>query len=549
VSVELLLNEFARLSDGPDAIGHLRRFVLDLAVRGKLTLQDPQDEPAVQLLRRIESTLHASPAKGRRRANASEEFDNQGGPFDLPDNWVWTRTRQITRDRGQTSPTGDFTYIDVTAIDKTLGRISAPAVLSAADAPSRARKCVGVGDVLYSCVRPYLLNVAVVEGLIQPPPIASTAFAVLDGLGLVEPRYLWTVLRSPYFVDCVEAKMRGQSYPAINDSDFALLPVPLPPLAEQRRIVAKVDEMMRLCDWLANAQATRDERRDRLRLASLARLIAPREDALDRPSEKSARFCLKYCDRMLTKREHVGDLRRTILHLAVRGLLVKRSSTKCQPPNGADAAGRTDVDRLAMTLPAGWRWVRVQDVATARLGKMLDQAKNRGRDYPYLRNTNVHWFEVRLDSIKTVPLDEGEVEEYLLRPGDVLICEGGHGIARAAVWREGPTEMAFQKALHRVRPSEHLVSDFLAYCIFVYFDAGVLQRHFTGVGIPHFTGKALASLTLPLPPVAEQRLIVSEVGEMMGVCDQLESALTAAETGRANLLQAALEEALGTHPD
>lgn len=153
-------------------------------------------------------------------------------------------------DRGQKIPDKEFLYIDVSAIDKERGKIAEPLVLPPDAAPSRARKIVQKGDVIYSCVRPYLLNIAVVDKEYRPEPIVSTAFAVLNGFGMVVPRYLWVVLRSPFFVICVEEKMRGQAYPAINDRDFAPLPFPLPPLAEQHRIVAKVDELMALCDEL-----------------------------------------------------------------------------------------------------------------------------------------------------------------------------------------------------------------------------------------------------------------------------------------------------------
>ena len=137
-------------------------------------------------------------------------------------------------------------------------------MLQANEAPSRARKVVQKGDVLYSCVRPYLLNVAIVDHDFDPKPIASTAFAILNGHGLVLPRYLWIVLRSPFMVARVEEDMRGQAYPAINDTDFSILPFPLPPLAEQHRIVAKVDELMALCDRLEGIQNVGDERRRRL---------------------------------------------------------------------------------------------------------------------------------------------------------------------------------------------------------------------------------------------------------------------------------------------
>ena len=296
MSAELLLRKFGQVAAAPGAVAHLRRFILDLAVRGRLTERCPTDEPAHHLLSQIESRLAEVCNVSRQRKSLTfKPIEPDQEPFSVPDTWLWTRVRQITCDRGQTVPESDFTYIDVTAIDKELGRIKDPSVMSAADAPSRARKIVAQGDVIYSCVRPYLLNIAVVDADIDPPPIASTAFAVLNGTGLVVPHYLWTVLRSPYFVSCVEEKMRGQAYPAINDSDFSLLPVPLPPLAEQRRIVARVDEMMALCDQMEATQGRQELLRDALGKASLQRLTATEEDSGIRSGNTLS--CLERFDR------------------------------------------------------------------------------------------------------------------------------------------------------------------------------------------------------------------------------------------------------------
>jgi type I restriction enzyme S subunit len=271
MNADRLLAHYEQIADTPDSIARLRRLILDLAVRGKLVPQDPNDEPASELLKRIAVEKTRLVKAGEiRKPKALPEVESP--PFDLPHNWCWTPIREVTSDRGQEIPQSKFTYIDVTAIDKEVGVVADPKVLEASEAPSRARKITRKGDVIYSCVRPYLLNVAVIETDFAPPPIASTAFAILNGHGLVMPRYIWIVLRSPFMVACVEENQRGQAYPAINDADFAVLPFPLPPLAEQHRIVAKVVELMALCDQLEAARAEREASRDRLASVSLARL-------------------------------------------------------------------------------------------------------------------------------------------------------------------------------------------------------------------------------------------------------------------------------------
>src|SRR5213078_4900318 len=196
------------------------------------------------------------------------------------------------------------------------------------------------------------------------------------------------------------------------------------------------------------------------------------------------------------------------------------------------------------SVPSSWRSVTVGEVADHRLGKMLDHQKNRGTPRPYLRNTNVHWFRFELSSIKELRIEDDELENYELRRGDVLICEGGHGIGRTAVWESNETGVVFQKALHRVRPCKHLNGYFFAFCMKVYADARILEQYFTGAGIPHLTGKSLGRLKFPLPSLAEQHRIVAKVDELMRWCDALEARLTAAQTTATHLLDATLRRIL-----
>ena len=214
MNADRLLANFERVADAPDAIPRLRRLILDLAVRGKLVAQDPNDEPAEELLKRIAAEKARLVEEGKiKKPKVLPAIEDP--PYRLPNAWCWVPIREVTSDHGQCVPQTKFTYIDVTAIDKKNGSVASPKVLKANQAPSRARKVVHRGDVVYSCVRPYLLNVAIIEDAFDPSPIASTAFAVLDGHGLVLPRFQWIVLRSPFMVMYVEEEMRGQAYPSM----------------------------------------------------------------------------------------------------------------------------------------------------------------------------------------------------------------------------------------------------------------------------------------------------------------------------------------------
>jgi len=198
---------------------------------------------------------------------------------------------------------------------------------------------------------------------------------------------------------------------------------------------------------------------------------------------------------------------------------------------------------IPFEIPDGWEWCRLGDVAQHSLGKMLDKGKNKGTEQPYLRNLNVRWYEFNLSDLKTMPFEEHESEKYSVQRSDVLICEGGHGIGRAAVWCSDDTVM-FQKALHRVR----FIGSFYEPDLFVHFlqwsdMTEHITKFFTGAGIPHFTGASIHELPIPLPPLAEQAAIVSRVEALMAHCRALEAEIAQTRTHAAHLLQAVLKEA------
>jgi type I restriction enzyme S subunit len=155
-----------------------------------------------------------------------------------------------------------------------------------------------------------------------------------------------------------------------------------------------------------------------------------------------------------------------------------------------------------------WPRVRLGDVADARLGKMLDANKNKGRLRPYLANPSIRWFDVDVSQLKEMRFEDSEEEKFSIRDGDVLICEGGEA-GRAAIWIGPDAGIKFQKAIHRVRTGPKLLNRFLVHRLFYDYHAGNLADYHTGATIKHLTGQDLARYEIPLPPLAEQRRIAA----------------------------------------
>jgi type I restriction enzyme S subunit len=158
---------------------------------------------------------------------------------------------------------------------------------------------------------------------------------------------------------------------------------------------------------------------------------------------------------------------------------------------------------------------------------MLDQRKNTGQLTPYLRNINVRWFSFDLEDIQEIRLADTEIIDLDVRFGDLLVCEGGEP-GRCAVWRGEDSKYTFQKALHRVRTSKHLLADYLSFCLSNSANNGKLEQLFTGSTIKHLTGASLKKLQILLPSREEQEEIVDRVESLFCLADQLEARLTAA---------------------
>ena len=551
MNADRLLAHYERIADVSDAVPRLRRFVLDLAVRGKLVDQNPNDEPAAALLKLIaKEKARLVKAGESRREKSLPEIESDDVPYEIPYGWAWTRIREITSNRGQTVPDCDLTYIDVTAINKKVGCIEGAKVISASEAPSRARKIVHKGDVLYSCVRPYLLNVAIVEREISPVPIASTAFAVLNGFELVLPRYQWIVLRSPGMVTSVEEKMRGQAYPAINGSDFALLLFPLPPLAEQHRIVAKFDELMALCDRLEVARTAREATRDRLSASSLVRLNAPDPDTF----QDDARFALGALPALTTRPDQITPLRQTILNLAVRGKLVEQDwKDDCgnQGQLRSDAVAETfDAQafegRAAISnLPINWAIEPLSRLASHIVDCLHMTPKWTDDGVLCIKTNQVRAGQLDLISPYFVSENTYKVRVSRLEPrqNDVLYIREG-GILGLACLVPSNTRLCLGQRLMHIRTNNAVAPQFLELCLNSPWITEFAVEKTTGGAAPRVNMSIVRSYPIPLPPLAEQHRIVAKVDKLMALCDRLEASLVTGDDTRCRLLGALLTEVL-----
>ncbi len=310
--------------------------------------------------------------------------------------------------------------------------------------------------------------------------VNSSLLVVRSNSGLLASHFLFYYLKGPQFQEIALQRITGSGTPHLFQRDIKRLRVLVPPVPEQRRIVAKVEEL------LTQVNAARD------RLANVPKILKRFRQAV----------LAAACSARLTE-----DWR-------------------------MEKGVKTDE----------WTQTTLNDVADMRLGKMLDKSKNVGTPTSYLRNTNVRWFSFDLSDLALMRATPEEQDELAIRNGDLCVCEGGEP-GRCAVWNLGPTNIIFQKAIHRIRLGKDFSPDWVALCLKNDADSGVLEDYFTGSTIKHLTGRSLATYTFPSPPTQEQHEIVRRVEALFKLADTIEKGLEAATKRADKLTQAILAKA------
>ena len=545
---------FDVLADAPNVVQKLRELILLLAVQGKLVPQDPNDEPASVLLEQIKAEKDILVREKKiKRSRALPSIDLQKIPYELPYNWEWVRLGDVGHDCGQKKPDKIFTYIDVSAINKEQGIISDDVdILEPSEAPSRARKLVSKGSVIYATVRPYLLNIAIIDKQFEPEPIVSTAFAVLHPYSGILNKYLYYYLRSRPFITYVESEMIGMAYPAINDGKLYMGLVPIPPFEEQKRIVSKVDQLMALCDQLEARQQKKHEKRILLNNAALDKILtAP-------TPEKFAQHWQCICDNfdlLYDAPETVRQLRQAILQLAVQGKLVphdqgdepaavllekihvekerlvkekKIKKIKIFPP--------VEEKEIPFSIPKEWMFVRFYNVATIATNLVKPMYY---LDLPHVAPDNIEKKTGKLYPYRTIREDKVNSGKHLFHSGQILYSKIRPNLAKATIVN---FEGLCSADMYPI--NSHIYSKYLLKYLLSPTFIKMAVKNDTRVAIPKINQAELNKILITVPPLEEQKRIVAKVDQLMDLCDELEAGLVQAQTDGGKLMEAVVHHVL-----
>jgi type I restriction enzyme S subunit len=535
-----------------DGIARLRELILELAIRGKLVTQDPHDEPAGSLLSKVKKEKEALFSEGKiKKERIFPEIGEHEKPFVLPSGWEWTRIQSVGHDWGQKEPTEEFSYIEVSGIDSSKGILNNTELTSHKNAPSRARKIVKKGTVIYSTVRPYLKNICMVDTEIVPEPIASTAFAVVHPLQSMPGKYFVTYFRSPTFVRYVESIQIGIAYPAINDGQFFSALVPVPPLKEQHRIVSKVDELMALCDELEEKEANH-LKSHQLLVVTLLGTLTHAKDAFE--FQNAWARLTQHFDDLFTTDDSVDQLKDTLLQLAFRGVLgtqnksdksarelFARIEDELVRKHGKEYTNKLKRDKSIIEpaefqypIPDNWIWCELQDIAILFNGKAHEQFIDNSGKYK-LVNSRFVSTEGRIAKLVSDQLTPLHKRDIAIVMSDV---PGGGALVKCFLINEN-RKYSLNQRIGGISTASQMNVNFLSLVLsrnkyYLQYDDQKKQTNLKKIQI--------LSCPIPLPPLEEQARIVSKIDELFVLCNHLKDKIAAAQTVTNQIADSVMEQ-------
>jgi type I restriction enzyme, S subunit len=542
MNAERLLREYARISDAPDAIARLRRFILDLAVRGKLVPQDPNDEPAAELLKRIEKERARLIEVGEIRKSKATPSQSDA-PFAIPSNWRWSHLAEL----GVLSPRNvapdalEASFVPMPMIAAEYGVRNKHEIRPWGDI-KKGYTHFAEGDVGLAKITPCFENgkSTVFRKLTGGIGAGTTELHVIRPL-FVDQDFVLLFLKCPHFIESGIPRMTGTAgQKRVPIEYFAHSPFPLPPLTEQRRIVAKVDELMALCNRLEAERAQREAVRDRLTTASYARLSTPEPQTFP----DAARFVLGALPALTARPDQTKRLRQAILNLAVRGKLVPQDHTEVS----ADDFDRTIPDDLErpFEIPETWRWARLH-----KLGKLMGGGTpSKGREEFW--NGSIPWVspkDMKIDHIAQAQMSISEAAisgsaANLIASGSVLFVVRGMILAHSFPVAISLAPLAINQDMKALVLNMPEMGEYVLRAL-KGIKLEMLKRvQRSSHGTCRLEGLDYSDFPLPIPPLAEQHRIVSKVDELMALCDRLEARLGNCAKSRSRLLEALLAEAL-----
>lgn len=564
--MELLEQHFDTAFAAPDGIPRLRELILKLAMQGKLVPQDPNDTPASELLRSIEAEKKRLAKERKIKAPKTlTDITASDEPYSLPHGWQWVRLGAIgnifngnsinasekeskytgveglpyiaTKDVGYGFDPLDYDNGIRIPLDEEKFRIAHQgAVLICAEGGSAGKKC----------------------GLTDRDICFGNKLFANELYGQIPSRFILYVYLSSAFRASFTAAMTG-IIGGVSIAKFVEIPIPLPPLEEQNRIVNKIDELMTRCDELGRLRAQQEEKRLMVHAAAIRQLLTIADSE---QHQRAQAFLAENFGELYTVKENVTELRKAILQLAVIGELVP------QDPNDPPASellkeidtekkrlvkeGKIKtpkplppvaVEEMLYQLPEGWAWARLQDVLDVRDGTHDSPRDAVGTNtYPLVTSKNFVNGGIDFSTARQISAEDHFeiIKRSRVERLDILFSMIGGNIGNQVIVESerefSIKNVALFKYYNKNLTNPYFIKRFMEYL------AIDLQQKAAGGAQPFVSLGFLRNLAIALPPQREQLRIVEKTDQLMEMCGELEERIDAALHAQTALLNAVMAQ-------
>lgn len=480
----------------------LKASILQYAIQGKLVEQRAEEGTAEELYQQIQAEKQRLIQEEKiKKEKPLAEIAEDEIPFDIPKSWKWVKLGDCTgyaQTKVKISPKDirdDMWSLDLEDIQKETGAILVKTKAS-------ERKITGdkvmfyKGQVLYSKLRPYLKKILVApdDGICTPELVPFDTY-------LIDENYISYVLRSPHIDYGINSVTYGVKMPRVGTDTMVNLLIPLPPLAEQKRIVAKIEELLPLVDRYSvsyekleqfNAKFSEDMKKSILQYAIQGKLVEQRPE------------------------DGTGEELYQQIQVEKQRLIAEKKIKKEKP------LAEISEDEIPFDIPENWKWIRVGEIFAHNTGKAMNSTAKKvdkpGSVKRFITTSNLYWNSFDFSSVKEMFFSDDELERCTVTKGDLLMCEGGAYYGRTAIWNYD-YDICFQNHVHRLRPYKAVELRFF-YHLF-YFYKSVNMMNAKGTAMPGLSSQTLHQMVVPLPPLSEQKRIVAKIEELLPLCERL----------------------------
>ena len=438
-------------------------------------------------------------------------------PFEVPEGWAWARLQSITSiltdGTHKTPQYSDNGYIFLSSRNVTSGKIDWDNIMYIPEALHHelyARLAPEVGDILLAKNGTTGVAAIVDKEEVFDIYVSLALIRIVDNI--VNPHYVLHAIGSSYIQGYFNSSLKGIGVPNLHLEHIRKTLMPIPPCAEQNRIISRADMLLSLVEqigtdktelyyWVSKAKAKI------LDLAIRGQLVP--QNSNDEPASVLLERIRAEKEELIKQGKIKRDKKESIIFKGE-----DNSYYVCK-----DAHAEPVDEQFIFELPDNWEWCSLLNIAKVELGKTLDRAKNTGINHPYLRSVNVCWNKVDLTDLNEMRFEPEELERYTIRRNDLLICEGGD-VGRSCVWT-AEDEIQYQNALHRVRFYGGCNPFYFMYYMMYYENRGIIKSLCKGVTIKHLTRNILSLIPFALPPLEEQNLIVERLKQIFSLLDSI----------------------------